>query len=290
MPRKARVEFPWRGKEKASILAFAAIVASRVFGGLTQDQLGRFQQQLSSADAKVRLAALNELESTNLTTAGNDIVPLLSKALRDPDQDVRVNAAGSLAAIALTTAPKFRDLSADKTDLRSYPPLKNALVATFNDPDENTRKNALAAYALTFEVPPKVQNDLVSRYDSERQISVFRTAILEALTIDGTPTPTAKALLVRVASTPDGSVALAQVINDSKAAPVELLPLFANQLSTARDAVRRALFAREIKKFGASAKPYIPALTRAANLEPDDFTKKNQGCGDGNSGCPLEPP
>jgi hypothetical protein len=110
---------PRCGKEKASILAFAAIVASRVFGGLTQDQLGRFQQQLSSADAKVRLAALNELESTNLTTVGNDIVPLLPKALRDPDQDVRVNAAGSLAAIALTTAPKFRDLSADKTDLRS---------------------------------------------------------------------------------------------------------------------------------------------------------------------------
>jgi HEAT repeat protein len=212
-----------------------------------QDQLSRFQQQLSNSDPKVRVAAFEDLLKANLATAGNDIVPLLSKALRDPDEKVRDNAAASLAAIAFSTLPKFRQIAADKTDLRSYPPLKDSLVATFNDADENTRKNALAAYVMTFEVPPAVQNDLVLRYESERANSVFRTAILGALTIDGTPTPAAKALLVRVAGTPAGAVHLAQVIKDSKAPPVELLPIFVNQLSTATDSPSRSLFARAIR-------------------------------------------
>jgi hypothetical protein len=132
-----------------------------------------------------------------------------------------------------------------------------------------------AAYALVFEVTPAIQNDLVSRYESERPISVFRGAILEALVIDGAPTPAAKALLVRLAGTPDGSVKVAQVIKDSKAPPAELLPLFVNQFNTARDAQHRSTFARAIGKYGPSAKVYLPALTRAADLESDGITKRN---------------
>jgi HEAT repeat protein len=262
-------------KGLAFLFCFGAIVGSRAFGGLTQEQLGRFQQQLSNSDPKVRLAALEDLPKANLVTAGNDLVPLLSQAIRDPDQKVRANAAACLAATALATTAKFRQPDPNKTDLRNYPPLQNVLIATLNDADEDTRKNALAAYALTFEVTPAIQNELVSRYESERSYSVFRTAILEALIIDGTPTPAAKALLIRVASTPKDSVHFADMIKDSKAPPPELLPVFVNQFNSASDARYREAFARAIKKFGALAKPYLPTMARAADVESDDITRRN---------------
>jgi HEAT repeat protein len=261
-------------KKLAFLLCFLAIVANRASGGLTEDQLARFRQQLSDSDPKVRASALDELQMTNLPTAGNGILPLLSKALRDPEQSIRANASASLAMISLTTAPKFRKVAEAATDLRSYPPLRKELISTFNDADEETRKNALAAYMFVFEVSAAIQNDLVYRYELERPNSLFRTAILEALTIDGAATPASKALLMRVGSGPDGSTALAQVIQDSKAPLTELLPLFVNQFNTTNDHQHRALFARAIGKYGASAKSHIPALARAADLESDEVTRK----------------
>jgi len=268
----------WRSLHMKKLLVLASlalIVAGRAFGALTPEQLEHFQQQLANLDPKVRLAALKDLRAAHLETKANNVLPLLSKALRDPDQSVRATAAATLAMISLATSPKFREPPENQTDLRSYPQLQEDLVATLNDADEETRKNALAAYALIFEVTPAIQNNLVARYESERPISVFRTAVLEALTIDGTPTPAAKALLVRVAGTPNGAVALAQVIKDSKAPPAELLPLFVNQFNTASDAPHRSAFARAIGKYGASAKPYLPALIRAADVESDDIAKRN---------------
>jgi HEAT repeat protein len=261
-------------KKLLFVFGFVAIVAGRAFGGLTPEQLGRFQQQLSDSDPKARLAALEALQKANLVTAGNNILPLLSKALRDPDQTVRASAAASLASIAFVTMPKLREPSEDNTDLRSYPALKKTLIETLRDPDEQIRKNVLAAFVMTFEVPPALQDDLVSRYDSERP-GLFRMAILGAVTIDGTPTAAAKVLLLRVAGTPDGSVALAQIVKDSKAPPAELLPIFVNQFNTATDALSRAAFIRAIKPYGAQAKPYLPTLERAAEVESDEMTKQN---------------
>ena len=123
-------------------------------------------------------------------------------------------------------------------------------------------------------MPAAVQDALINRYESERPFSLFRTAILEALTIDGAPTPAAKLLLIRVANDPTDSADLAQVIQDSKAAPVELLPYFATQFNSARDPGHRGLFARAISKFGVAAKPYIPVLERAADLESDKIAKR----------------
>jgi HEAT repeat protein len=141
---QARVEFPDAAMKKLAFLfCFVAIVASRAFGGLTQDQLGRFQHQLANSDPKVRLAALEDLQKAHLETAGNNVLPLLSKALRDPDKSVRAYAAAYLAMISFVTSPKFREPAKDKTDLCSYPPLKEDLIATLNDSDEDTRKNAL---------------------------------------------------------------------------------------------------------------------------------------------------
>lgn len=261
-------------KKLASLSCILALGASNVFALLPPEQAARVQQKLSDSDAKVRASGLEELQEANLQTAGNAILPLLSKALRDTDANVRASAAASLAMISVTTAPKLREPVQNQTDIRSYPPLKKDLIATFNDASEETRKNALAAYAFAFEVTPAIQNDLVVRYESERTNSLFRTAILEALTIDGTPTPAAKSLLIRVAGSPAGSANLAQVILDSKAPPVELLPIFVDQFAGPADNARRALFARAIRKFGPAAKPYIPTLTQAANSESDDVARK----------------
>jgi hypothetical protein len=262
-------------KTLAALICFVTLVASRAFGELTTEQLARFQQQFADSDPKVRLAALEDLRKAHLETNANNVLPLLSEALRDPDKSVRASTAATLAMISFVSRPKLREPAENTTDLRSYPRLEKDLVAAFNDADEETRKNALAAYVLTFEVPPDIQNDLVARFDSERSFSLFRTVILGAITIDGTPTPAAKALLIRVAGTPDGAVHLADVIKDSKAPPVELLPIFVNQLNTATDAPRRDAFARAIRKYGASAKPYLPTLTRAADIESDPIAKRN---------------
>ena len=160
------------------------------------------------------------------------------------------------------------------TDLLSYAPLQPALVAAFDDSNVETRKNALGAYCLTFPVSPAVQNSLVGRYDSEPSNSLFKVAILEALTIDGAPTPAAKALLIQVAARPADGRDLAQVIQDSEAPPAELLPQFVSRFSAASDFRERALFARAIAKFGALAKPYIPTLEGAAGHEADEVTRK----------------
>lgn len=259
----------------ASLVCFAALVGQLALGGLTQDQLARFQQQLSDSDPKVRSEALEGVMKVDLPTAGNELVPLLARAIRDPDQAVRAKAAGLLAATALMTTEKFHRSDPAKTDLRSYPPLKELLIGTFHDADEETRKNALAAYALTFEVAPEIQNDLVARFDSERPFSLFRTVILEALIIDGTPTPAAKALLIRVASNPNESVHFADMIKDSKMPPPELLPIFVDQFNAATDSIHRAAFIRAIKPYGVLARPYLPTLERAAEVESDNVTKRN---------------
>ena len=235
------------------------------------------KRDLASSDPAVRREALEQLEKKHPATAGNDILPLLCSALSDQDEQVRHGAAAVLAMISFSNSPKFQRWKEEMTDLRSYAPLKAALARAFDDPSEETRKNALAAYVLTFDVAPAMQDQLVSRYDSEREFSLFRTAILEALTIDGTPTPAAKALLIRVAG--DGSsasVVLAQIVTtDAKAPPADLLPIFVNQFGTAREAPQRQMFARAIGKFGTLAKPYLPSLEQAAAVETDDVTRKN---------------
>lgn len=96
-----------------------------------------------------------------------------------------------------------------------------------------------------------MQNTLASRYEVEPPNSVFRNAILEALVVDGETTPAAKSLLIRVADSPRDSLILAQVVQDSKAPPGELLPQFANHF------ILRKTVAKKL---------YLPGLLR--NLEP----------------------
>ena len=257
------------------LLGLVAVVAGRAFSGLTADQLGHFPQQLSDPNPTVRASALTEfLRTAKPETAGNDVLPILSKALADTDETVRARAAANLAWISLATNQKLKQLPDNATDLRSYPPLQKALIAAFNDADEETRKNALAAYVLTFDVPPAMQDALVNRYELERPFSLFRTATLMALTIDGAPTPAAKLLLIKDASDPKTSAGLARIIQDSKAAPVELLPYFVTQFNSARDRSARYQFALTISKFGGAAKPYIPVLERAGEVESDSIAKQ----------------
>src|ERR1043165_2289083 len=98
-------------KKLLTLIALVATLTGPVLGALTPAQLSRLREQLSNADPRVRVAAFEDLLKTNLVTAGNDIVPLLSKATQDPDERVRASAAASLAAIALSTSPKFRTVA-----------------------------------------------------------------------------------------------------------------------------------------------------------------------------------
>ncbi len=188
---------------KTIILVGAAfLAASTALSALTGEQLSSFKEKFRNSDPAVRIKAFDELEKEKPRTMGNDIIPFLSLALGDQDPTVRFRAAATLAATAISTLPKIYQKSAEVTDLQSYAPLKPALVAAFDDSNVETRKNALGAYCLTFRVSPAVQNSLVGRYDSEPSNSLFKAAILEALTIDGAPTPAAKALLIQVAARP----------------------------------------------------------------------------------------
>ena len=260
---------------KTIILVGAAfLAASTALSALTGEQLSSFKEKFRNSDPTVRIKAFDELEKEKPRTMGNDIIPFLSLALGDQDPTVRFRAAATLAVTASETLPKIYQKSAEVTDLQSYAPLKPALVAAFDDSNAETRKNALFAYCATFRVSPAVQNSLVGRYDSEPSNSLFKAAILEALTIDGAPTPAAKALLIQVAARPADGRDLAQVIQDSEAPPAELLPQFVSRFSSASDFRERALFARAIAKFGALAKPYIPTLEGAAGHEADEVTRK----------------
>src|SRR4051812_24965323 len=199
---------------KTLILAAGAILlASISFGAVSHDQLSALKRDLANSDPAIRREAFEKLVKEDPGRAGNNVLPLLCSALSDQDAQVRAKAAALLATISFSTRPKFREPKDGMADLRSYPPVQAALIAAFEDPDEETRKNALAAYVLSFDVPPPMQDQLVSRYDSERPFSLFGTAILEAVTIDGAPTPAAKALLVRVAADKsNASVVLAQIV------------------------------------------------------------------------------
>jgi HEAT repeat protein len=248
--------------------------ASVALGALTKEQLSALKQNLANSDPVVRREALNELENERPETAGNGVVPVLSAALADQDAPVRAGAAAVLAMISFSTSPKFTQLNERVTDIRSYPRVQAALVAAFNDPDEETRKNALAAYIFAFDVPPAMQDQLASRFDSERPISLFRTTILYALSIDGTPTETAKALLLRVANDPNEAVKVAEVIKDCRRPPIELLPTMVSQFTSATDKPRRQAFARALSKFGGAARLYLPTLREAASRESDESTKR----------------
>ena len=259
-----------------TMIAALEVVTSTASSALTDEQLSTLKQNLTNSDPVVRREALRELgKHQEFKSAGNAIVPLLSSALADQDAKVRANAAATLAMISFVAHPKFQEVKEGVTDLRSYPPLQSALLAAGKDLDEETRKNALAAYLMTFRVSPAVQDELVSRYEAERPFSIFRNAILEALTIDGEPTAAAKALLIRVADNPDESVILAQVILDAKRPPLELLPHFAHQFEASTESARREMFGRAIEKYGAAARPYLPMLQSAADREPNAITKQN---------------
>jgi HEAT repeat protein len=252
------------------------VLASTALSALTKEQLSPLKEELANSDPTIRREALEQLEKEHPATGGNNIVPLLCSALSDQDAQVRASAAACCAMISFSTSPKFSQPKEGMTDLRSYPPAEAALIAAFNDPDEETRKNALAAYLLTFDVRPALQDQLVARYDAERPMSLFRAAILDAVVVDGAPTVAAKALFMRVAADANDSVHLAQIIaTDAKNPPVELLPVFVDQFNAAREPAQRQMFARAIRKFGASAKPYLPSLQRAAEVEAEVVTRKN---------------
>ena len=256
------------------LVAVAFLAASTALGALTGERLSYFKEKLRNSDATVRAEVFDELLKEDLRTMGNGIIPPLSLTLSDQDSTVRFRAAAMLAATAFTTLPKVFQKREGVTDLQSYAPLKPALVAAFYDSDVETRKNALVAYLLTFRVPPAIQNSLIGRYGSEPPHSLFKAAILEALTIDGAPTTAAKALLTQAAASSGDAIVLAQVIQDSAAPLAELLPQFVNRFSSASDFRERALFARAIAKYGVLAKAYIPTLEGAAGHETDEVTRK----------------
>lgn len=247
-------------------------------GVLEQAQITELGQELQSAEPKVRIAAMERLseqtfrqtaQTRYLRSASGDVLPILTAALGDPEARVRRDAAVLLKLIAYTDMPKLTSSKPDALELRSYPPTQIALRAVIDDPDIDTRVNALGAYTLAFTVPAELQDHLVDRYDVDQKDPEMRILVLLALTMDGAPTQKASALLQRLADAPETSVWVAKAVQDSAVPPPALLPKLVNQLSQLEDTNKRAAIVRSVAKYGAQAKPYLGQLEKAARKEND---------------------
>lgn len=235
---------------------------------MDQDQVEAYQQRLREPEAQARVAAMKEFTDALLrgdaiaTGDQRNLLPVLVPLLDDPEVQVRRGAVGCLAVLAYANSPKLRRGRAPATDLRGFLGLQEALGhALLNDPDEAVWDTALSAYALTFVLPPEMQDELAGRYGRDKGFLTLGNKILYSLLIDNAPTPKATALLERLTDDPKMAVQIAQMLRGfGRVPPPGLLPGLVRALRREEEWNRRVALFYAVVEYRHLAQPYLDEL------------------------------
>jgi hypothetical protein len=253
--------------------------------------------QFAAAESITKIQFVSEVVTGKRPATDADVRALLVAAMKDPDTGVRVNAVGSVTAIltisSMTPPPVGQEWT---VRLRSVAEnLKPQLDAAADDPEPRVRTEALRGMLAEVVaaqyggrgtgVPRALAIRLAAKFDSDPSPAV-RAFILQALTTSGrsddaTVQEMARAVLLKgaVATEPAivqaaaSSVSLPPAVSSRPVPEPEALPLFVAQLKHSSAAVRIAV-AQAIASFHEAARPYVPELKAALNVETDDIARK----------------
>jgi HEAT repeat protein len=221
---------------------------------------------LNAPDPKVRLEAWKSLAGNGEEAArkADEIVPLLSQGLVDPDAEVRAY----VVSLADVTALAERHLG--KFPLSADAGTASALEKLLEDDREGTREGALMAIIYGFEPSKRDADVLLRRFDRETSPKC-RAGIVDALLYTTgqlpdsghhfKPSKAAITQIVKALNDPKEEVraAAARAIGNLKAPPLEALPKLAENLDLSHPYVCQFVFSA-FQRYGDAAKPYLPKL------------------------------
>lgn len=250
------------------------------------EELAKFDVKLNSPDAEIRIAAMTEFYShiskamspgqpRTASSHGNEVLPVLARALQDSSEGVWTMAAGTLAIIAVSTHRITLPPKAGAPDIPSYDPLRGILLKAFSDRCEQVRINAIRSYLLTYPRSSEVEDMLIQKYAGESSKEAKRL-ILDAIAIDPSDSPKVTAFLGDQLQDEKYAYEVAKVIHLRKRLLTpEALPVLADRLTQTKSAGAREMFAFAIGEYGQLAGPYFPLLESLVQRETDSVVKGN---------------
>jgi hypothetical protein len=264
----------------------AWLLASSCLLAFNTEEIARFNLQLNSTDVGIRSAAMADLSkqiakalrpggSTTGSSHGNEVLPVLARALQDPSEVVRTEAAATFAIIAISTHRVTLPQKTGAPDIPSYEPLRGIFLKAFSDTDEQVRMNAIRSYMLTYSRTSEVEDLLIQKYAGESSKEAKRL-ILDAIAIDPSDSPKVTAFLGDQLQDEKYAYEVAKVIHLRKRLlPPEALPVLADRLTQTKSAGAREMFAFAIGEYGQLAGSYLPLLESLVLKETDSVVKGN---------------
>lgn len=246
-------------------------------------------ERLKSPDVAIRRNAIDQFAikfEKNPEKLSETTLLAISKALSDPDQDVREHAAGALYTIAAFSLGEKMTGKTPYADLAKYPDIKDALMKALADPSGKVRSHELI-WALVFGYgpTPEIEAFFLKRLEEEPSGRV-RNDILGALGENSesfgrksfSRSPTIVAAFIKALKDKETSGTAALAIKDFTPPPPEALPILVEGVGMA-DTVRDkqyflSAFLGAIVAYGKSAEGYLPELKNYLAKTKDESSRK----------------
>lgn len=237
---------------------------------LKADPVQDLKQSLASGDPSARATAMQKfiisLGTVNGEASMKPAIPVLVKALNDPDAKVRQLAAMGLKGIAWASAPIVYPSSPIGSDLTA-PATQQALLKATSDSDPTVSRLALQAYAMTYKLTPALEEKIIGVFNSykpEHGQPDDRFELLGSLVNDRSPSPVATNFIVQKIDDPQfGSTAL-QSLSSLKNPPSDALPKLLNeagQHNISED--RKSALTQAVKAYGPDAQARLQQVLAA---------------------------
>jgi HEAT repeat protein len=254
------------------ILCLASVVL--VNCTTSNEHLALMNRNLVNPNPSVRREAMKHIAIDQPERAGNDILPVLQRALSDEDADVRRYAAAAIARVSYESAanPDYKAKHGVKTEPRAYPKLAESLLNAITNEDAQVRENVVKALWFGFPPDAKTGSALARQYDVEKSPQV-RIAIIGALARG--QYSSADGLVIRGLDDPDSEVRgwAAHALSEMKQPPAAALEKVVLGLKTEQEPFTRQKFISAIGAYGKKASPHLPALRTAMQIETNEVTK-----------------
>jgi HEAT repeat protein len=215
---------------------------------------------------------MKELAMNHPEEVGNDILPLLTKALADPDEEVRVHASEIFYRVAFQARSKVAYGKQPVVNLSSYRPAKDVLTGATKDTNATVRKNAVSTLALAFESTREIEDLLAEQFNLETSAQV-RIAIIQAIVLSGYSSSRTISVLIKALDDENSEVQGWAAKPMSMLRPPSALPKLIKGLVTP-DTFARNNFLNAILAYGTTAKLYLPQLKQTLESVTDEAVRQ----------------
>jgi hypothetical protein len=250
------------------------------------EELAKFERPLNGPDPEAREATITEFSlqiakglspggHPTVGRHGNEVLPVLARALQDPNERVRREAVAALAKIAIATQRVKAPPKPGVPDITSYAPLRAILLAKVLDSDAQVRTNAIRSYMLTYPRTADVEQLLIDRF-SEEPSEEAKMLTIDAIAIDSAPSERVTAFMLEQLKSDKYVYEVAKVSRFRKRPlPPDALPILAKRLAKSGSSGEREMLAQVIGGYGALAASYVPLLQEMVRKETSPSVKQN---------------